>query len=118
MIKTPVIAVVLVVTVMLLASCKATVMGRVPVTPPTGPTEPHGPDGPVIVVTWPVAPPLTGPSPVGRWACINGWPDFDDIKASNSSQSPAACTIARGYALEFIEDGSGNTLTKHRRPSS
>ena len=82
----------IVIAVLLLASCSTTV--RIPAGPPTGSI------------------------PVGRWACINGWPDFDDIKASNSHRSPAACnTIARGYALEFKENGVGYALTQHRRSS-
>lgn len=68
-----------------------------------------------LVVTWPVAAPLQGEAPVGRWACIDGSPEFASIASSNTASAPEACQVAGAYALELLADGTGRTLIQYHQ---
>jgi len=78
-----------------------------------GPTDP-GPTGPGITIpTWPVADPLTGDLPVGRWECWFEHTDFDRTATSNHGFVPSACRIALltdGLAMSLHPDYSGHFL--------
>ena len=89
-----------VVAVIVLAGCSATISTG------TGTT----------IKAWPTAEPLTGPVPVGRWACFFD-EDMDAMRASNQAEPPSACFILYGGAIAFHPGGIGYDLKQYVRGS-
>ena len=70
---------------------------------------------PTTIKAWPVAQDLTGPIPVGRWACIADG-DLERLRKTNSGNLPRLCSVVPGTserAVEFRPDGSGWTLDQY-----
>ena len=88
-----------------LAGCSATVS---PGSPTTG-----------GIKRYPTSEPLTGPAPVGYWACVS---DFDpaEFRMSNSRSAPRfyRCRAGSGErAIEYRPDGTGWELARYERGS-
>lgn len=65
------------------------------------------------IKTWPVAEPLEGPIPVGRWRCYRAQ-DFEAMRQSNSAALDDSCNVVRfKLVYEFRADGTGWALTIH-----
>ena len=80
---------------------------------------PNEPVPPIVIDSWPVAEPLTGDFPVGRWMCLPAV-DFGSMRNSNSALFPDPCNVLRfekSPAAELRADGTGRSLNIHRRPS-
>ena len=78
-----------------------------------------GGEKPNPIKTWPVAQPLEGPIPVGRWDCIPD-ADYARMRESNNSFFPGVCYLVsigeRGN--EVLPDGTGWTLQAHKWSAS
>ena len=64
-------------------------------------------DNKTPIKTWPVAEPLEGPMPIGRWRCYRSQ-DFEAMRKSNSAALDQSCNVVRfKLAYEFRAAGTG-----------
>ena len=76
--------------------------------------------GIVAMTPWPVADPLVGDLPIGRWAGVEDF-DFEGKKANNDGDYPALIRAVGNFpggALELNPDGTGYVLKQYQRSQS
>ena len=75
--------------------------------------------GPIRIKTWPTATPLSGPTPVGRWAAVLDY-DYASLRETTTKVFPTPKGVtdrSLAPAVELWPDGTGWDLRVYRRSS-